>query len=226
MDKSTVKQAIQKHFPMLNQHELVELLAKRSNYLEIPAKQEILHTGSYIKVVPLVLSGSVKVSREDEEGRELFLYYIKEGESCAATLSACMNMERSSVSAITQEESRILAVPAELVYDIYKRYPSWQLFVSHTYAQRFNELLQVLENVVFQRMDERLAKYLLDKSIIMDKPILIISHQEIANDLGTSREVISRLLKQFEKRGYLLLSRGKIKIEQIPPLEHLAYHKS
>lgn len=215
METSTIKKTIQKLFPLFDQLELIDELAKNSQYLELDAKVELLNSGSYIKVIPLVLSGSVKVFRTDDSGREIFLYYIRGGESCAITLSSCLKMEKSTIRAVVQEPTTLLAIPTEVVYDVNKRYPSWHHFVFDTFSQRFDEVLTVLENVVFHHMDERVAKYLIDKALSLNTKVLIISHQEIANDLATSREVISRLLKQFEKKGLLELSRGKIAIKDL-----------
>ena len=215
METEKIKRTIQQLFPLFDQLELVDELAKNSQYMELDAKTELLNSGSYIKVIPLVLSGSVKVFRTDESGREIFLYYIQGGESCAITLSSCLKMEKSSIKAVVQEPTTLLAIPVEVVYDVNKRYPSWHHFVFDTFSQRFDEVLTVLENVVFHHMDERVAKYLIDKALTLNTKELIISHLEIANDLATSREVISRLLKQFEKKGFLELSRGKITIKDL-----------
>ena len=215
MDPITIKKTIQQLFPIFDQLELVDDLAKNSKYMSLAPKTELLNTGSYIKVIPLVLSGSIKVFRTDESGREIFLYYIQEGESCAITLSSCLKAEKSSIRAVVQEETTLLAVPVDAIYNINKKYPSWHNFVFDSFNKRFSEVLTVLENVVFHHMDERLVKYLIDKALTLNTKILLISHQEVANDLATSREVISRLLKQFEKKGLVELSRGKIIIKEL-----------
>lgn len=168
--------------------------------------------GSYITVVPLVISGTIKVFREDEKGREVFLYYIKEGESCALTMTACFKMEKSYIKAKIQEETEFIAIPVELVRNFHKEHPSWSKFVFSTFSKRFDEILRVLESIVFHNMDERLSIYLVEKSTILKADTIYNSHKEIADDLVTSREVVSRLLKQMEKKGLVELSRGKIKL--------------
>ncbi len=215
METQEIKRAIQRLFPLFDQLELVDELAKNSDFMQLPPKAELLNSGSYIKVIPLVLSGSIKIFRTDENGREIFLYYVQGGESCAITLSSCLKMEKSSIKAVVQEETTLLAIPVGVIYDVNKKYPSWHHFVFDTFSQRFNEVLTVLENVVFHHMDERIAKYLIDKALSLNTKELIISHQEIANDLATSREVVSRLLKQFEKKGLVELSRGKVTIKEL-----------
>ncbi len=215
MEIAAIKKAIRQLFPLFDQLELVNELAKNSEFMELPAKTELLNSGSYIKVIPLVLSGSVKVFRTDESGREIFLYYIQGGQSCAITLSSCLKMEKSTIRAVVQEDTTLLTIPVEVIYDVNKKFPSWHHFVFDTFSKRFDEVLTVLENVVFHHMDERIAKYLIDKALTLNTKELTISHQEIANDLATSREVVSRLLKQFEKKKFVKLSRGKITIKEL-----------
>ena len=119
-------------------------------------------------------------------------------------------MEKSKVKAITQEPTTLFAVKAETVYDLYRKYPSWQQFVIETFSTRFDEMLQALDSIAFYHLDERLEKYLQDKAQTLQTRTLQISHQEIADDLASSREVISRLLKQMEKKGLVQLSRGQV----------------
>lgn len=216
MDKSSIKKLIHQYFPGFDQSELIDRLVGDSQYVELPVGTEILNTGSYIKVVPLVLKGSIKVFREDNTGREVFLYYITPGESCAITLASCMKRGRSLIRAVVQEDSGLLAVPVDTIYEVGRKYPAWQYFVSEVFSQRFEEVLQVLESVVFHNMDERLAQYLLYKAQTLGTTTLLISHQEIADDLATSREVVSRLLKQMEKKAYIKMSRGKIALTGLP----------
>ncbi len=212
MTTPTIKKALQRIFPIFDQIELVDDLANNAQYLKVPSETRLLEAGAYIKVIPLVLSGSVKVFRQDEEGREALLYYILAGQSCAMTITSCMRREKSTLKAITQEETELLALPSQFLYDLNKQYPSWQNFVYETFNGRFNEVLEALDNVIFHKMDDRLANYLTTKSSTLGARILKISHQEIADDLATSREVISRLLKQFEKRGLLAMQRGQIEL--------------
>lgn len=216
MDKSGLKKLLHQYFPDFNQVELIDRLATDSRFMELTAGAELLNTGSYIKVVPLVLQGSIKVFREDNTGREVFLYYITPGESCAISLASCMKRGKSLIRAVVQEDTSLLAVPVDTIYDVGRKYPAWQYFVSEVFSQRFEEVLQVLESVVFHNMDERLAQYLIQKAQALNTNILHISHQEIADDLATSREVISRLLKQMEKKEFILMSRGKITLTDIP----------
>ena len=212
MERLNLKRKLKDLFPDFEQHELVEQLVDNCQYFKLPAGTELMHTGSYITVVPLVLSGTIKVFREDTDGREIFLYYINGGESCALTMTACFKMEKSYIKAKIQEDTEFLAIPVELVRQFHKNYPTWSKFVFSTFSKRFDEILKVLETVVFHNMDERLAMYLKEKATVTNTRVLYISHKEIADDLVTSREVVSRLLKQMEKKELVELARGRIKL--------------
>ncbi len=213
MDKNGIKTALRQHFSVFQQGELVEEIASKGIYMYVPSDQYILEVGSFIKVIPLVIKGSVKVVRQEKSG-EIFLYYIRPGQSCAMTLSSCMKREKSRIKAIVQEDTELVALPAEDVYYMIRKYPAWQNFVVETYSQRFDEIMEVLDHVVFHKLDERLFKYLQKRSSSQNSLELPISHQEIASDLATSREVISRLLKQLERQGLIQLFRGKIVLHQ------------
>ena len=213
MDLKKQKQLLKQEFPIFEQLEVLDFIIANGHLMEVPAGTELLQAGVYIQVVPLIIEGSVKVFREDEEGRELFLYYIQSGQSCAMTLASTLKMEKSQVRAIAQETTQLFALKVDAVYDLYRKYPTWQHFVIQTFSTRFEELLEVLEGVAFHHLDERLEKYLLEKARTLRTHKLQISHQEIATDLASSREVISRLLKQMEKRGMLRIGRGWLALE-------------
>ncbi len=213
MDNHEKIKIIRQHFPVFDQLDLVEELADKSMVLQLPPNAEILHENIYINAIPLLLKGTVKVSRIDKNGREVFLYYIKEGQSCAMTLTSFLRQEKSKVRAITMESSTLITIPSKMIYDLNKKYPSWQQFVINTFSERFEEMIQTIEGVVFSNMHERIINHLKRRAESQQSSLLHISHQEIANDLATSREVISRLLKQIEKEGFIRLSRNKIELE-------------
>ncbi len=210
MDIQSKIKAIRANFPVFQQFELVETIAENSQYLEVSEGGVILQVGGYIKVIPLVISGAVKVFREDDDGREAFLYYIKPGQSCAMTLASSIKQGRSEIKAVALEKTGIIALSVDSLYSVNKKYPSWYNFVFETFGMRFNELIQAFEGVVFHHLDERLINYLENRAATLGSPVLKISHSEIARDLATSREVISRLLKQLEKENMVLLFRGQI----------------
>lgn len=207
MDK---RQLILSQFPSFSEEELADRLIKEGQYLKLNSKEELLSHGNYINAIPLVLSGSIKVFREHQSGKEIFLYYILGGQSCAMTLNSCFRREKSSIRAVTQETTEILALPVQLVYEFNKKYASWQTFVFSTFNNRFEEILSVLDSVVFQKMDTRIIQLLERHAAVSKTSTIAISHQAIAEEMATSREVVSRLLKKLEQENYLALSRGQI----------------
>lgn len=182
------------------------------NLVEIPVNEQLLREGDYVKVVPLVLEGSVKVIRMDENGREILLYHISSGESCALSISAVLNFDKSKALAITEEPTLALIVPADKVREWMYTYRSWNKFVLGLYQQRFGELIDLFDELAFKNMDIRLISKLKEKLENRKSGMVTLTHQQLANELGTAREVVSRLLKQLEKQGYLINHRGKIEI--------------
>jgi len=149
--------------------------------------------------------------REDADGNELLLYYLQAGETCAMSLTCCMAFKRSEIRAIAQEDVLMLTIPVDYMEE-WMKYRDWRSFVMNTYRLRFEELLEALDSIAFLKMDERLWKYLQEKAQTLDTTEINISHQDIAYDLNSSREVISRLLKQMERKGMLNLGRNKIEL--------------
>ncbi|MCB0524791.1 MAG: Crp/Fnr family transcriptional regulator [Saprospiraceae bacterium] len=215
MEKDEIAAIIHQWFPLLGHGNLAQSIAEKSGLIELPAGKVLLDTGSLVHTIPLVTKGSIKVIRADEDGHEILLYYIQPGESCAMTLSACLKQQKSKVKAITQEKTEIIALPADLAYMLGRQHPNWLDFILESYALRFDELLNMVDEIGFASLDQRLIKYLHEKSTLLNTVYLHVSHQEIADDLGTARAVISRLLKQMERKGMLKLLRGRIKISSL-----------
>ncbi len=201
---------IRQAFPTLSDQHLLQELANHGRCMKFKAGEIIMDYGEYIRMVPLVLEGSIKVMRENEEGEELFLYYLNTGESCSMSFSCCMADKRSSVRATAEEDSRILGIPVRFVDEWISKYPVWKNFVMRSYDQRMMELINTIDTIAFKRMDERLWEYLEQKAFTHDSREIMTTHQQIALDLHASREAISRLLKQLEKMGKLTLGRNKI----------------
>jgi len=190
----------------------VEEILRVGKYQEFLPGEEIIRPGQYIKAIPLILKGSVKIMREDNDGKELLLYYLGENDSCAMSLTCCLSLRKSEVKAIAEEKTDMLMIPVEYVEKWMEKYPSWKSYVFGTYQKRFEEMLNAIDSIAFKKMDERLLEYLERKKNTLKTKELIITHEEIANDIGTSREVISRLLKQLERMGAVKLSRNKIEL--------------
>jgi CRP/FNR family transcriptional regulator len=190
---------------------LAELEAKHM-VMEPKAGDVMMNPGQTIRAVPLVVSGMFKVSRVNEEGQELLLYYVKEGESCAMTFTCCMMAHNSVIKGTAEDDSVLLCVPVTVMDEWMIKYPTWKKFVMTTILNRFTEVIKAIDEVAFKKMDERLAHYLNEKSKRTGSSLINLSHQQIADDLGTNRVVVSRLLKQLEVEKRLLLYRNQIKL--------------
>jgi len=205
-----MENVIRENFPDIYEQDLIEAIISHGRFMKVPEGEYLIDIGSYIKFMPLVLEGNIKVMREDDSGDEIFLYYLRPGQACAMTLNCCMANKPSEVSAIAVEETSFIAVPVEVMDAWLRKYRSWQNFVLNTYSNRFNELLATVDSIAFLQLDERLLKYLQEKASVLGSREMTTTHQDIAYDLNSSREVISRLLKQLEKRGLIGLSRNKV----------------
>jgi CRP/FNR family transcriptional regulator len=170
----------------------------------------ILNDNAYIKAIPIVIRGSIRVMRTDENGREMLLYYIKAGESCIMSFLGGIHHETSKVKAIAEEETEILFIPVDKVNLLIKEYPQWLDYIFRLYHKRFEELLEVVNAVAFKNMDERLLNFIKKKSEISGSDIIHITHEQLATELGTARVVVSRLLKQMEDESLVKLGRNKI----------------
>lgn len=190
--------------------ELLKQLQTEGKIMVFEHGQAIMEAGQFIKMVPIVIEGAIKVMRTDNEGRTLFLYYIQPGETCALSLTCCSASRPSEIKAVAEDKTVILGVPVHFHEEWMHTYKQWKDYVSLTFQQRFQEMLEVLDAVAFKRMDERLMRYIAAKSKQLNTNELATTHQEIALELGTSREVISRLLKQLEKKKWIELGRNII----------------
>jgi len=172
----------------------------------------ILDENASIRSIPIVMKGLLKVIRTEEDGREILLYYIKAGESCIMSFLGGMHNEKSIVKAEVEEVSEILFLPIDKVSLFIKEYPEWLDYIFRLYHKRFEELLDIINAIAFKKVDERLLNLLHKKSENAQSKTIIITHEQLANELGTARVVVSRLLKQLEDSGKLKLGRNKITI--------------
>jgi CRP/FNR family transcriptional regulator len=191
---------------------LVDDIEKNAVIQEFKAGYVIMRTGQYIKNTVLVLSGSIKIYREDEDGGEFFMYYLQPGQACAISMICGTKNEQSQIMAKVVEDVELVMVPLSLMDKWMMQHRSWYEFVIDTYRGRFEEVLEVVDSIAFRAMDERLEFYLKRHREACGCADLKLSHQEIATELNTSREVISRLLKKLEQRGALKLHRNHIEI--------------
>lgn len=207
-----IQELLSEKFPFLYEPELKDAISEIGSIQKIPQGETIIDIGQYIKSVPLLVEGSIKIVREDSDMNEILLYYLERGETCAMSLTCCMTDAQSEIRAIAMENTTIIRIPVEKMDAWMNDFVSWKGFVMQAYRYRFEELLQTIDSIAFMKMDERLEKYLLERSAQTNSRILLGTHGEIAQDLNTSREVVSRLLKQLEKLGRVKLSRNKIEI--------------
>jgi len=172
----------------------------------------LMEPGQPMLYIPIVLSGSIKIMRPDDDAGELLLYYLNPSDSCALSISSVLSGDTSPILAVVEERADVLMIPIKNAEDWMGRYDSWRQFVFQTYQKRFDDLLQTLDSVAFRQLDERLLAYLDQKAQLAGGRHLYLTHEDIARDLNTSREVISRLLKQLERLGRVSLSRNKISL--------------
>ena len=173
--------------------------------------QEETSSGS----IPLVLKGTLRVMRTEPDGREILLYYIKAGESCVMSVLGGWNASTSKVRAEVEDNAEILFLPVDRMIELGRDYPQWIEYLFRMYHRRFEELLDMVNAIAFQKMDERLWNLLLRKAELQKARILYVTHEQLANELGTARVVVSRLLKELETRGKLTLARNKIRLVRI-----------
>ena len=190
--------------------ELVEKLYQNSIRKEYRAGSIILNENANIRAIPIVIKGTLKVIRTEEDGREILLYYIKAGESCIMSFLGGLHNETSKVKAEVEEDAEILFLPMDKVSLFIKEYPQWLDYIFRLYHKRFEELLEIVNAIAFKKIDERILNLLDKKAALTGSKTLQITHEQLANELGTARVVVSRLLKQLEETGAVQLGRNKI----------------
>ena len=204
--------SIRERFKLVFEKELLDEIEKKGVPVSVKAGDTIMEIGQTVRTMPIILSGSIRVSRTDEDGREILLYYVNPNESCAMTFTCCMQQHASEIKAVAEEDVEMLAIPVGSMDEWMAKYPSWKSFVMRTVQNRFHELLKTIDQIAFQKLDERLINYLKEKAKTTGSSLLNISHEQIAKELASSREVISRLLKKLETDKRLLLYRNQIKL--------------
>lgn len=203
---------IPESFKQIFEPALLHEIEAKAEIISIKEGSMILNIGQTIRIIPLLLKGTIKISRLDDNGKELLLYYVNAQESCAMTFSCCMQKYPSEIQAIAETDVEFIAIPISLMDEWLAKFPTWKGFVMRTIRNRFNELLQAIDQLAFQKLDERLVHYLREKSKATGSTLINLSHEEIASELASSREVISRLLKKLENDKKLLLYRNQIKL--------------
>lgn len=219
MDKTngqlTVSALLKKHYGSL-EPALQEKIAEEAVIKVFPSGEVVMRTGQFIRSTMLILNGRIKVYKESGDGSEFFMYYLEPGNACALSMICAARQEQSDLMAIAVEEAEVVLLPIQLMDQLMMDYKSWYYFVLATYRSRFEELLNLVDHTVFKGLDDRLAYYLKKQRDTFKSNELNITHDEIASDLGTSRVVISRLLKAMENKGMVKLFRNHIDLKNLP----------
>ena len=205
-------QELKQNYGQLFEDDLINEIAQVGTYKEVPAGFKLMEIGSYIKGMPLLISGAIKILRDDKEGDELLLYYLEKGDTCSMTMSCCLGQTKSEIRAIAETDTKLIMVPVQKMELWTSKYKSWRNFVFESYHTRLNEMLHTIDTIAFNNMDQRLLNYLREKSRVNKDNSIRNTHQEIAGELHSSRVVISRLLKKLEKLGKIELHRNYIEI--------------
>jgi len=205
-------QKLKENFSNTFEKELIEEIAQLGRLIHVAEGQKIIEIGEYIKGMPLLLEGAIKILREDDDGDELLLYYLEQGDTCSMTMACCLGDSKSEIRAIAETDVEMIMVPIRKMEEWTGKYKTWRNFVFDSYHNRLNELLATVDSIAFKNMDERLVSYLKEKSRIANSKAITNTHQEIAYDLHSSRVVISRLLKKLEHLGKIKLHRNQIEL--------------
>ena len=210
-----MKSDLQLNFGYLFEQNLIDEITEVGISKNFIADTTIIELGDFIKSMPLLISGAIKILREDENGDELVLYYLEKGDTCAMTLSCCMGQTKSKIRAVAETDVELSLLPKEKMTDWLSSYKTWQSFILQSYHNRVEELLQAVDTIAFLKMDERIFKYLKDKAMVNNNDELTTTHKQIAEDLHTSRVVVSRLLKKLENEKKIKLYRNSIKVLEL-----------
>lgn len=210
LEQDNIADLLRTYFPQLSERGLRDEIAQVGKVMNFSAGEMIMDFGSYIKMIPLVIKGSIKVSREGNEGEEIFLYYLQGGDACTMTFTCCMRDKQSAIRTIAEDDTRIIAIPTRYMDEWMMKYPTWKNFVMTAYDHRMLELIDTIDQIVFKKLDERLLDYLRKRAQAVGQNTISTTHQEIADDLNVTRESISRLLKTLEKKKVLELGRNMI----------------
>ncbi|MEZ4988900.1 MAG: Crp/Fnr family transcriptional regulator [Saprospiraceae bacterium] len=215
LEQDNIPDLLRNYFPQLSERGLRDEIAQVGKVMTFSTGEMIMDFGSYIKMIPLVIQGSIKVSREGNEGEEIFLYYLQGGDACTMTFTCCMRDKQSAIRTIAEDDTRIIAIPTRYMDEWMMKYPTWKNFVMTAYDHRMLELIDTIDQIVFKKLDERLLDYLRKRAQAVGQNTINTTHQEIADDLNVTRESISRLLKTLEKQKMVELGRNMITLRRL-----------
>ncbi|MCF6167746.1 Crp/Fnr family transcriptional regulator [Lutibacter sp.] len=214
-DKILIQEKLSDYYSEIFEKELLDEIVDFGVFRRMKSGEILIDIGDEMSHVPLILNGAVKIIREDKKGDEIVLYFLEKGDTCAISFVNCIHRSKSMFRGITEKETEAVFIPVEKVDDWLKKYETWRHFIIDSYHMRLIEMVESIDALAFMKLDDRLHKFLTDKVKIMKNNVLIITHQEIADDLNTSRVVVSRLLKQLENEGKIKIRRNRIIIDKI-----------
>ncbi len=214
-DKVLLRDKLEDYFSEIFEKELIDEIVDLGIFRTIASGETLIDIGDNMTHVPLILKGAVKIIREDKNGDDIALYFLERGDTCAISFINCINKSRSMFRGIAEKETEGIFVPVSKIDEWLVKYKSWRHFIIDSYHMRLIEMVESIDSLAFMKLDDRLHKYLVDKVKIMQDNTLIITHQEIADDINTSRVVVSRLLKILENEGKIIIRRNRIIIENI-----------
>lgn len=207
-----MKELLQQTYGHLFDENLIDDIVASSTLRDFKEGDVLIDFGDFIKKMPLLTSGAIKILREDFDEGELLLYFLEKGDTCAMTMACCLGETKSEIRAVAETKGQVIMIPVEKMEEWMGKYKSWRNYVFNSYNNRLKEMLTAIDNLAFMNMNERLLNYLFEKAKVNKSREVLNTHQEIAYDLHTSRVVISRLLKALERAGRIKLHRATIEI--------------
>ncbi|MCB0472591.1 MAG: Crp/Fnr family transcriptional regulator [Flavobacteriaceae bacterium] len=214
-DKELLKEKLADYYTGIFEKELQDEIIETGIYRTVKSGEILVDIGDTMTHIPLILNGAIKIIREDKNGDELVLYFLEKGDTCAISFINCINRSKSMFRGVAEKDTESIFIPVDRVDNWLKKYESWRHFIIDSYHMRLIEMVESIDSLAFMKLDDRMYKYLLDKVKIMKNNTLVITHQEIADDINTSRVVVSRLLKNLENEGKIKIRRNRIIVDSI-----------
>ena len=212
-----MEKLLKERYEYVFEEKLIDEIIREGQFKKIEKAVCMIDKGNKITHMPLILEGAIKIVDDDKDGNEYLLYYLEMGDSCAMTMTCCLGGKRSEIRAITESNTLVYMIPVQRMEDWLIKYKSWRSFVFNSYDIRMKEMLETIDSLVFLNLEQRLYKYLKDRAMVLQSPILDITHSRIANDLNTSREVISRLMKKLVLDDKIKTNRNQVTVLKFLP---------
>ncbi|NQX81538.1 MAG: Crp/Fnr family transcriptional regulator [Flavobacteriaceae bacterium] len=212
MINKIARSKIRDHYSSVFEDELIKEIEEVSSLMSVKANDLLIDMNEEVAFIPLLISGAVKILREDSNGEEIILYFLEKGDTCASSFGTSMYGTKSKIKAIAERDSEIISIPLEFLDKWLVKYKTWRTFILESYNVRLNEMIDTIDTLAFMKMDQRLLKHLRDRVNLLKDNTIITTHQNIAYDMNTSRVVVSRTLKELERSGLIKLYRNKIEV--------------